>query len=382
MNYNKILPIPKVPQEIIDAVNYKKLAVFIGAGVSRLLGSAGWDELAYNLIKTCFEKKLINYRESDSLKQLTDPKKIITICYHLLKKSNNEEIYYKTLENSIKANTDRLNSQNIYDEIYRLRALFITTNIDSHFHKYFEPANIVFKENEFIPSNIDRNKLYHIHGCLEKDRNSIIFTVPDYIKRYNQEKFNNFLKKIFEEYIVLFLGYGLAEFELLDFLITKSEKRSKYKELKHFILIPFYRGEENILSFERYYYNSMGIEVIPYEKDEKGYLQLYEVLKNWNEEINQVSGYLYDTYGYLEKFANNYEKFKEDNVFQLIKNDEPQRNYFFKCLASTSNPFPWLKPIKKKDILILQIILNLRRFQIEKDILLFLTGIFLDIWRM
>ncbi|BAI79797.1 conserved hypothetical protein [Deferribacter desulfuricans SSM1] len=348
MNYNKILPIPNVPQEIIDAVNYKKLAVFIGAGVSRLLGSAGWDELAYNLIKTCFEKKLINYRESDSLKQLKDPKKIITICYHLLKKSNNKEIYYKTLENAIKANTDRLNSQNIYDEIYRLRALFITTNIDSHFHKYFEPANIVFKENEFIPSNIDRNKLYHIHGCLEKDRNSIIFTVPDYIKRYNQEKFNNFLKKIFEEYIVLFLGYGLAEFELLDFLITKSEKRSKYKELKHFILIPFYRGEENILSFERYYYNSMGIEVIPYEKDEKGYEQLYEVLKNWNEEINQVSGYLYDTYEYLEKFANNYEKSEEDKVFQLIKNDEPQRHYFFKCLASTSNPFPWLKPLKEK----------------------------------
>ncbi|MGA1863252.1 SIR2 family protein [Deferribacter thermophilus] len=346
MNYNKILPIPKVPQEIIDAVNDGKLAVFIGAGVSRLLGSASWDELAYNLIKTCFEKKLINYRESDSLKQLKDPKKIITICYHLLKESNNEEIYYKTLENAIKSNTDRLNSQNIYDEIYRLRALFITTNIDSHFHKYFEPTNIVFKENEFTPSNIDRNKLYHIHGCLEKDRNSIIFTVSDYIKRYNQKKIKNFLEEIFEKYTVLFLGYGLGEFELLDFLITKSE--TKNKELKHFILIPFYRGEENILAFEKFYYNSIGIEVVPYEKDEKGYEQLYEVLKNWNDEINQVSGYLYDTYEYLEKLANNYKKAEEDKVFQIIKNDEPQRNYFFKCLASTPNPLPWLKPLKEK----------------------------------
>ncbi|BCD68812.1 SIR2 family protein [Nitratiruptor sp. YY09-18] len=348
MNYNKILPIPKVPQEIIDAVNNEKLAVFIGAGVSRLLGSSGWDELAYNFIKTCFEKKLINYRESDSLKQLKDPKKIITVCYHLLKESNNEEIYYETLENAIKADTDRLNLQNIYDEIYKLRALFITTNIDSHFHKYFEPMNIVFKENEFIPSNIYRNKLYHIHGCLEKGRSSIIFTVSDYIRRYNQKTFKKFLEKIFEEYTVLFLGYGLAEFELLDFLITKYDKYSERKELKHFILIPFYRGEENILSFERYYYNSMGIEVIPYEKDEKGYEQLYEVLQNWNKEINQVSGYLYDTYEYLKKLAYSYKKSEEYKVFQLIKNDEPQRNYFFKCLASTNNPFPWLRPLKEK----------------------------------
>ncbi len=348
MNYNIITPIPEVPKQIIDAVNNNKLAVFIGAGVSRLLGSAGWDKLALDLINTCFEKKIINYREYDSLIQLKDPKKIITICYHLLKKSDNEEIYYETLKNAIKADIDRLNSQNIYDEIYRLRALFITTNIDSHFHNYFEQINIVFKENEFTIFNINRNKLYHIHGCLEKDRNSIIFTVPDYIKRYNEETFKRFLEKIFEEYTVLFLGYGLEEFELLDFLITKYNRQSDSKEIKHFILLPFYRGEENILSFERYYYNSMGIEVIPYEKDEKGYEQLYEVLKKWSEEINQVSTYLDETYKNLEKLANNYINDKEYDVFQLIKKDEPQRNYFFKCLASTNNPFPWLKPLKEK----------------------------------
>lgn len=348
MNYNKILPIPKIPQEIIDAVNNRKIAVFIGAGVSRLLGSSSWDDIANNLIKKCYEKNIINYRESDSLKQIKDPKKVITVCYNLLKASNNEKIYYETLENSIEADTNRLNSQNIYNEIYRLRALFITTNIDSHFHNYFEETNIIFKENDFISSNIDINKLYHIHGCLKKDRNSIIFTIPDYIKRYNQKIFKNFLEKIFEEYTVLFLGYGLAEFELLDFLITKYDGQLEPKELKHFILLPFYHGEENLLSFERYYYNSMGIEVIPYEKDERGYEQLYEVLKKWNEEINQVSAYLYNTYEYLKNLANSYEKSKEDRVFQYIKNDEPIRNYFFECLASTPDPFPWLKPLKEK----------------------------------
>jgi len=65
----------------------------------------------------------------------------------------------------------------------------------------------------------------------------------------------------------------MNEFELLDFLITKFDS-AKEKELKHFILRPFYKGEENILEFEESYYNPMGIQVLGYEKDEKGYQQL------------------------------------------------------------------------------------------------------------
>ena len=139
----------------------------------------------------------------------------------------------------------------------------------------------------------------------------------------------------------------MAEFELLDFLITKFDP-NKGSELKHFILLPFYKGEENILEFENYYYNSMGIEVIPYEKDEKGYGQLYDVIQSWNREINQVSNYLYDTYNEIEDTVNNYTETKAEKIFQIIKNDEPQRNYFFKELASSLNPFPWLKPLKER----------------------------------
>jgi len=49
-----IYEIPKVPKEIVDAVNNQTLAVFIGAGVSRLIGCMGWDQLATNLVNRCF----------------------------------------------------------------------------------------------------------------------------------------------------------------------------------------------------------------------------------------------------------------------------------------------------------------------------------------
>ena len=344
--------IPPVPKEIVEAVNNETLAVFIGAGVSRLIGCMGWDQLARNLVERCFSAKkkdgsrIINFKERETLIQNKDPKKTITICYYLLKNNGFENIFYEELVSSLKADEELLMSQNIYDELYRLRGLFITTNVDEHFDSKFEPTQIVYREEDFNPSNIDRSKLYHIHGSI-KDKNSLIFTVPQYIKRYNNQTFRMFLEKIFGEYTVLFVGYGMAEFELLDFLITKFDPK-KGKELKHFILLPFYRGEENILEFEQHYYNSMGIEVLPYEKDEKGYGQLYDVIKSWNREINQVSTYLYDTYKEIEDAANDYTKTKAERIFQIIRNDEPQRNYFFKKLASSLNPFPWLKPLKER----------------------------------
>ncbi len=45
----------------------------------------------------------------------------------------------------------------------------------------------------------------------------------------------------------------------------------------------------------------MGVQVIGYEKDEKGYNQLYEVIKKWNEGINQTSTYTLDSFQEIEE---------------------------------------------------------------------------------
>jgi len=347
-----IYEIPKLPDEVKEAVNNNRLAVFVGAGASRLIGCMGWDQLACNLVNRCFSTKkkdgsgIINYKEKETLIQDKDHKKTITKCYYLLKKNGFENIFYKELKKSLKADKKLIKSQNIYNELYRLRGLFITTNADEHFDNKFEPTRIVWREEDFNPSKIDRTKIYHIHGSI-KDKNSLVFTVHQYINRYNNQTFKMFLEKIFREYIVLFVGYGMAEFELLDFLITKYDPNKKQNP-KHFILLPFYKGEENILEFEQYYYNSMGIRVLPYAKDNKGYGQLYDVIKSWNREINQVSTYLYDSYQEIEDAANNYSEEKAERIFQIIKNDESQRIYFFNKLSSSPNPFPWLKPLKEK----------------------------------
>lgn len=349
---DRIVPIPPVPKGIVEAVNRRKLAVFIGAGVSRLIGCKGWDELARNLVEKCYHSRkqdghtCINFRERETLLQMKDHKKVITICHHLLNESGLEHVFMEELKASLQDDKELSMHRNIYNELWGLRGVFITTNVDQHFDRKFEPKNILYKPDHFHSSQVDPTKLYHIHGWLPVE-DSLIFTVPQYIKRYNDPNFKPFLRELFEKYTVLFVGYGLAEFELLDFLITKFDSNTN-KELRHFILLPFYRGEENILKFEEYYYNSMGISVIPYEKDERGYDQLYEVLKNWNSEINKTSTYLYSSFQEIQEAVNNFDEAEATRVLQLIKNDKPQEEYFFSELSATSTPFPWLKILKEK----------------------------------
>ena len=204
---------------------------------------------------------------------------------------------------AVKGKNDLLVKQNIYQELKGVPALHITTNVDQHFDKLFLPERITYKAEDFDAQRIDRYKLYHIHGSIV-DRHSLVFTVPQYMQRYNEPRFQRFLWKIFQENVILFLGYGMEEFELLDFLVPKFDPM-KGKEIKHFILLPYYRGEEDALKLDSLYFNSLGVRIKGYEKDEHGYTQLYNVVRNWNKEIMQTSTALLDEMKELEDAVDN-----------------------------------------------------------------------------
>jgi len=343
MESSNIRLVPELPAEIINAVSEKRLAVFIGAGVSRLVGCWGWDELGRNLVKRCHEQDIINYKEQESLIDNRDSRKTITICHELLKEKGFENVFFDIMKSALKDNVD-VETPNIYDDIYRLRGLFITTNADRHFHGKFNQQNIVYRPEHFNPDNIDRCNLYQIHGCIE-DTESMVFTVRQYFSRYLDPKFKMFLKKIFDEYTILFLGYGLAEFELLEYLFLRSGWETG-RVLKHFMLMPLFTGEERILGFEQTYYAQMGIKVLAYRKDERGYKQLEHVVRQWNRELNQVSGYLYGSFEDIGGLIERYDKSSESKLFQIIRNDKPLEDYAFKKLAECEDPLSWLMPLR------------------------------------
>jgi hypothetical protein len=353
MPLDEIVPIserPPLPPQIVDAVNSGTLAVFIGAGVSRIIGCDDWKTLANNLIESCFSNSCINFKEKETLSTY-DPKKSITICKHILAKKGLEEDFIQIIKDSLKSKKCLTDLRNIYHELYRLRGLFITTNVDDCFYDKFERLNIAYKEEDFklsLNNNyIDNSKLYQIHGSLLSPE-TLVFTVSDYLQKYNKSpNFQNFMIELFSKYTILFVGYGLEEFEVLDYLITKFDHSEI--EIKHFILLPYYRNENRIVEFDRLYYRDLGITVLPYEKDERGYNQLYEVIKHWNSEINQISTYLSESFREIDEAVASFDDTSTERIFQIILNDEPQRNHFFETLASCDNPFPWLKLLREKE---------------------------------
>lgn len=331
---------PPLPDEIKKAVNEGKLAVFIGAGASRLLGCMGWDSLAYNLVDACHNEGFINYKEREALSNGVDHKKTITICKHILvEKNKRDDLFFGKLEDSLRSRDELADKYPIFEELYKLRAVFVTTNVDLHFDKFFSDKTVVYRPSELPLAAIEPTRLYHIHGSI-LDRDSIVFSVQEYIRHYQRDSVKGFLRKLFQDYVILFVGYGLAELQLLEYLITSDKVGSP--ESKHFYLMPLYRGEEHILEFEQAYYRELGINVVAYEKDEEGYNQLYNVIKEWQYQINVVTTYMPETYQQIEDLASEYSEENATNLFQIIQNDQPLEDHFFKVV----NDAQWLKPLK------------------------------------
>ena len=98
----KELPLLEDYPALKDALENRELVIFIGAGVSRLLGCKSWDDLATDLLKKCLELKLIDYYEFEAIKKYPEQKKKISIAYELLERNNAADDFYSVFENALK----------------------------------------------------------------------------------------------------------------------------------------------------------------------------------------------------------------------------------------------------------------------------------------
>ncbi len=361
-----IPPIPKLRRGIHEALKNEKLAIFIGAGVSRIYGCDSWVELAKRLSRACYDKGKIAFKEKEHLLSecKTNSKKVITICKNILNKENYEdheyEDYVEILKQGLKPKIELNGNDNIYRYMHRLsstkKILYITTNIDNLLSKYLSQNNklnksqvqeLVKYNDEDFDSEPNYEYLYHIHGHIDKP-GSLVLTVSEYLERYKKDNYVvKFLEKIFtEEYTVLFVGYGLGELELLEYIATKiKEKKQKEQNKvknKKYLLLPLYAGDKNILKIEKQYFEGLGIEVIPFQKDKRGYAQLEKVIKNWSIKISQQS---YNEIALL--VVKPYTKGNGKKIFKLISDDKPREDYFFECISKIDNPLDWLQFVYK-----------------------------------
>ncbi len=295
----EVKEIPKIREPILKAALRGELVMFIGAGVSRILGCPSWEKLAISYLKEIYEEGLINYFEYEKLKTLS-PRKLLSICKNICKQRNINISLGKFLKPEDKP---KENFEDIYQYIYDAGIIYVTTNFDDFLDKELEKnkskekrkekpvqqrnePEIICRKEDLLITKLTPGNIIHLHGCI-KNPQGLVITVSDYLEHYKNEEVSTFLEELFQKHTVLFIGYGLEEYEILEFLVHKSKVGRK--ELRHYMLFPIFRQEKDLLKFYESYYADLGIELIPYAIDKKGYTQLYDILKEWCQEIKKYA---------------------------------------------------------------------------------------------
>jgi len=303
----KIRAIPDIPPKIIEAAKNEDLIIFFGAGVSQIIGCPSWQGFARAYLDEVLKQKLINHFEYDQLLK-KDPRMALTICQKILEESGKAP---PNPADVLKGDPKKVKKHKIYDHLYKFNAIFVTTNFDGHMDAVIiknrslppvptasvtsgstvqnvtVPQDIFYAENDLLVTSLNNGSLIHLHGSIE-DPSNLVITLPDYMSKYKPGTHHDaLLQDIFNKKTVLFMGYGLEEYDIIEFLVKKSQPVKG--EINHYMLQGAFKEEGNMMELYGKYYSTLGIELKPYSKTQNGYNQLVNVIKAWAKEIGKAS---------------------------------------------------------------------------------------------
>lgn len=316
---------------ILKALKNGKLVIFVGAGMSVHLGLPSWREFALRYLEEIYKNSeftSMNFKTKESLKT-EDTKKILSICDYIAKKNLLRKTLIGCYDSWFKTNKKKVLEGRLYEKLYRLNAIYLTTNYDNALDLIAEdykdiavsnnsndnkeskiPDNgekkVYYKINEFSKDILKPQNVIHVHGSV-RDFQTMIVSYGDYINRYglnnklndeSKEIYSEFMSEIFTEkdYVVLFMGYGLEEIEILQFLFEGNVMNPDSYPNSRFLILPCYSDDYLKISYlSDYYKHNFGVSVLPCNMSEKGYGVLEDVLdhlldlsKTSYEEKNEV----------------------------------------------------------------------------------------------
>ncbi|TGP49180.1 hypothetical protein EN873_30345 [bacterium M00.F.Ca.ET.230.01.1.1] len=309
-----ILPIPTIPPGLIDAAQRGVLIPFVGAGVSLLAGCPSWAQLADGALRACIRESSFTYGQLAQIEHLT-PRIKLSIARGLEAEHGFNIDYTQLIQPQVNAEKREI-GERVYHSLGRLGTRFVTTNYDSwldteipRVQRPIDPATApptttanapstrrsIFRVNEFTPANLNLEKtVFHLHGSLVEPSGMVI-TTSDYIARYKNDRVGDdpelenrtltFLEHLFSTKTVLFVGYGLEELEILEYVIQKARAPAyrQRAEARHFLVQGYFAHQHELVRSMSQYYRQFGIQLIPFQRDQKDWSQLIDVLENYGE---------------------------------------------------------------------------------------------------
>lgn len=278
---------PPIPSEVTEAANDGRLVLFVGAGASMMLGMPSWGGLANKALNSLVKLGSIDFAELEQLKQL-DPKKQLSIADFIAK----EKGHSLNLSQHLKTTCE----SSIYHNINAIKATCVTTNYDHELnpHPLEKPTDSEAVPNTNRKSGVENlqaadlkipGTVIHLHGDMD-NTDTMIVTTRDYLAHYDEPKVQHFLFELFKSYVVVFIGYGLEEAEILEHILRRSNVDKTSEERQRFLLQPFFKNEQPLYDrLKVYYQKSFGVHLTGYARDKKDYRQLEDVIEQWSQKL-------------------------------------------------------------------------------------------------
>jgi hypothetical protein len=301
----KIEPIPKkIPEALRLAAFQRKLIPFVGAGVSQLGGCPNWNEFANATLNFFVGEGKLSHAQLNQISSLSSRVKV-SVALELQKQHALHINFKKLLEPSV---AKKEIGEEVYANLSKLATTFVTTNYDDWLDQnpptpfgadetpsQSKPQNTsrhpFYKHNDISVENLDvPNAVFHIHGSI-CDRESMVLTTVDYLNCYSSHRidgkgnyenpFLTFLQTLFRLKNVLFIGYGLNELEVLEYIIQKGLETppKNNEEPRHYVLQGFFSHEIELARSLESYFRQFGIGLLPFSRDESNWDQLVEVIE-------------------------------------------------------------------------------------------------------
>ena len=237
-------------QRIIEASQNHSLSFFVGAGVSSLSGAPSWKKLIQQICIKINQPVKKNYSSDENLR-------IPQIFYHSIDKD--EEQYYKFIEENL--TQKELLPNEVHKALLSFNPVsFVTTNFDDLLEtaaiQYCQSYISIACDNEVVNINGDKYIL-KLHGDLK--HKNIVFKEEDYLNySENFKLMETLLKSIFSTNTVVFIGYGLNDYNInLVLNWAKSLLKDRFNKP-----IFIYTDSNPLSEAELLYHNSRGLCVI------------------------------------------------------------------------------------------------------------------------
>ena len=320
--------IPKLPEELKLAAARGTLVPFVGASLSSIAGCPRWGQFADNVLEQCVASGALPASALERMKELSARLKLSLA--QTAAKRNGSTVDYSAILHGVSDIAAHAAGIDAYAQLSALSRRFVTTNYDNWLHNSYPRSEGHTESETPLPSDagrLQRTRLFrpeemtidrfsrpdtvmYLHGSLE-DQPGMVVSTRNYIDRYAYDRdagengLLTFLQYLFLNKTVLFVGYGLDELEILEYVILKGLRKSRSaKETKHYLLQGFKTEEADLFDiWEAYFLEQCGVTLLPFNCD-AGWGQLRNVLSAFADALPQNAADTVEDFRDMEGMVN------------------------------------------------------------------------------